>query len=101
MINWSAAPLVLNIKGNIKLDFGHGFNTPYRLGGDMPLVDINKFRINIRERYVKVTVENGTGDIVFQVGASIRSATKNDVSYNNFNGATLTVDSPGTYEIYY
>lgn len=103
MMSWCAAPLVLNIRGDIKLDFGHGFNTPYSLGGsyDRPLMDINKFRINIRERYVKVTVQSGSGYIALQISESIHNATKDGMHYNNFGGNILTIDGSGIYLIHF
>lgn len=101
LISWSAAFLLLKIKGDVKLDFGWGFDAPFLSGNidDVPIVDLNKFRINMFEGYVKITVQSGTGTISFQTGSRIESVTINDGAYYSFANTTLEIDGPGTYEI--
>jgi hypothetical protein len=76
---------------------------PFRLGlaYGPAMVDPNKFRLNLAQRYVKVTVQSGEGQIEFASGLNIRLVTKNGVWYNGSKETTLTVNGQGLYQVYF
>jgi hypothetical protein len=99
-ISWEATLLLLKVEnGDVKFDFGHGFTMPFRLGlaYGPTLVDPDKFRVNLAERSVEVTVLSGRGQI--DLGLNIRMVLKNSAKYDSFKDTEVTFDGPGSYRI--
>ena len=99
---WHSVLLLLQ-PHDIVLDFGEGFPMPYRYGEpfEPPWISLDKFCVNLKEHYIKITVRSGQGTIEFQVDSNIVSCRKNGFSYTKFTNEVLNIDGPGTYEVWF